>query len=191
MKAIIGYIIDMIPFMLIAIPIYLIIRFFILTKKASKINRYHEIVLFLFIIFLVGLASQTIIPKFEYGSNGFEIVKNGVHNTNLTPFKVLVQTYNSVFINGNLNYFIINFLGNIILFIPFGFVIPMLWNISNIKVIAIGFLSSFFIEFCQMFLTRGTDIDDLILNTIGTCIGLLLYKFINKQFNSFIKKHKI
>ena len=137
------------------------------------------------------MASQTIIPKFESGVGGFKIIKNGIHETNLIPFKVLVETYNEVFINGYINYFIINFLGNIILFMPFGFIIPLLWNVSNKKVIIIGFCSSLFIEICQLFLTRGTDVDDLILNTLGILLGLLLYKLLYKKFNKYMDKFRL
>ena len=76
------------------------------------------------------------------------------------------------------------------MFMPFGFLIPLLWNVSNKKVIVIGFCSSLFIEFCQLFLTRGTDVDDLILNTIGTILGLLLYKMVYKKFKNFMVKFK-
>ena len=125
--------------------------------------------------------SQTIIPKFEFGVNGFGIVKNGVHKTNLIPFKVLIETYREVFMNGYVEYFLINFLGNIILFMPFGFIIPLLWNVSNKKVIVIGTCISFFIEIIQLLLARGTDVDDLILNTSGVILGLLLYKLLYKK----------
>lgn len=188
MSSIIRYILNMIPYMIVSIPIYLIVRFIILSKKSKKINWYHEIAFFLFVLFIVGLLSQTIIPKFEFGMNGFGIVKGGIHQTNLIPFKVLFETYNEVFINGYINYFLINFLGNIIMFMPIGFFLPLLWDLSNKKVIVIGFCFSLFIECCQLFLTRGTDIDDLILNTIGTILGLLLYRIIYKKFKNFVIK---
>ena len=41
-----------------------------------------------------------------------------------------------------------------------------------------------FIEICQLFLTRGTDVDDLILNTLGVVFGLLCYKLLYKKFNN-------
>ena len=137
------------------------------------------------------MSSQTIIPKFESGVGGFKIVKSGIHETNLIPFKVLVETYNEVFVNGYINYFLINFLGNIILFIPFGFIVSLLWKVSNKKVIVIGFYSSLFIEICQLFLTRGTDVDDLILNTLGVVFGLLRYKLLYKKFNSKMDNYKV
>lgn len=190
MSSVIKYIINMIPYMVIAIPIYLVIRFIVVKNIKEKINWYHEIGLFLFILFIVGLASQTIIPKLEFGMSGLSIVKIGRHGINLIPFKVIFETYNEVFVNGYLNYFIINFLGNIIMFMPIGFFIPLLWNVSNKKVIAIGLCSSLFIEICQLFLARGTDIDDLILNLIGAILGLLVYKVLYKKFSNYMIRFK-
>lgn len=187
MNAISNYIINMIPYMIIAVPIYLIIRFLMLRKSSRKFNLYHEIALLIFVIFIVGLASQTVIPKIELGINGnINILKNGTHGINLLPLKVLFETYREVFINLNINYFIINFLGNIIMFMPIGFFIPLLWEIPNKKIIIVGFLFSLFIEVCQLFLNRGTDVDDLILNTLGTILGLLVYKFLYKKFKNLI-----
>ncbi len=190
MGAIIEYILNMLPYMLISVPIYVISRLIVIKTKKKKANLFHETALFLFVLFIVGLASQTVIPKFEFGVNGFGIIKGRTHETNLIPFKVLIKTYNEVFINGYLNYFLINFLGNIIMFMPFGFFVPLLWKMSNIKVIAIGFCSSLFIELCQLLLARATDIDDLMLNTVGTILGLLVYKLFNKLFEGFAAKFK-
>lgn len=187
MNAISNYIINMIPYMIIAVPIYLIIRFLMLRKSSRKFNLYHEIALLIFVIFIVGLASQTVIPKIELGINGnINILKNGTHGINLLPLKVLFETYREVFVNLNINYFIINFLGNIIMFMPIGFFIPLLWEIPDKKIIIVGFLFSLFIEVCQLFLNRGTDVDDLILNTLGTILGLLVYKFLYKKFKNLI-----
>lgn len=187
MNAISNYIVNMIPYMVIAVPIYLIVRFLMLRKSSRKFNLYHEIALLIFVIFIVGLASQTVIPKIELGINGnINILKNGTHGINLLPLKVLFETYREVFINLNINYFIINFLGNIIMFMPIGFFIPLLWEIPDKKIIIVGFLFSLFIEVCQLFLNRGTDVDDLILNTLGTILGLLVYKFLYKKFKNLI-----
>ena len=49
------------------------------------------------------------------------------------------------------------------------------------NVILIGFLISLSIEFTQLFLKRTTDIDDLILNTLGVIIGLLISKRIKNK----------
>lgn len=189
MKIILNYILCMLPYILIALPIFLIVRYVLYKKNNSKINWYRELGLLLFTLFIVGLASQTILPKFEL-KNGIHIINNGKHITNLIPFKVLFDTYNEV-MNGNISYFIINFLGNIIMFMPIGFFIPLLFNISYKKTILIGSLSSIFIEISQLFLIRGTDIDDVILNTIGVILGVLILKLLNKKYNKFLLKFKL
>ncbi|MCH1984082.1 VanZ family protein [Ruminococcus sp. OA3] len=69
----------------------------------------------------------------------------------------------------------LNFFGNILMFIPLGFLLPMLsrkfQKVGNAVLFCAG--TSLLIEVLQLFLTRGTDIDDLILNTLGGLIGFL------------------
>lgn len=69
----------------------------------------------------------------------------------------------------------LNFFGNILMFIPLGFLLPVLsrrfQKVGNAVLVCAG--TSLTIEILQLFLTRGTDIDDLILNTLGGLIGFL------------------
>lgn len=67
---------------------------------------------------------------------------------------------------------------NVLLFVPFGFFLPFIWpNIDKLEYTVLsGFSFSLLIEISQLFNNRRTDIDDLILNTLGTLIGYLLFK---------------
>ena len=130
MNKIIEYAVNMLPYMLLAVPIYAAARLIYIKVKKREMNWYREILLFCFVLFCAGLASQTVIPKLEFGAGGFGIAESGVHQTNLIPFKVFYETFNEVFYAENINYFLINFLGNIILFVPFGIFLPLLWNFS-------------------------------------------------------------
>ena len=62
---------------------------------------------------------------------------------------------------------------NILLFVPFGIFLPITYKrfnkISNIA--TLGFMLSLMIELLQMFGRGATDINDLITNTIGACVG--------------------
>ena len=180
MNKIIEYAINMLPYMLLAVPIYAAARLIYIKVKKREMNWYREILLFCFVLFCAGLASQTVIPKLEFGAGGFGIAESGVHQTNLIPFKVFYETFNEVFYAENINYFLINFLGNIILFVPFGIFLPLLWNFSYAKAVGITFCISLFIETAQLFLPRGTDVDDLILNTLGALLGVLVYMLMKK-----------
>ena len=176
MNVIISYILDMMPYMLISLPIFILVRFLIYIKT-KKINLKKEILLLVFCLFLVGLFSQTIIPKFDSNNNLIVSKKR----LNLIPFKIFYDTFIEVK-KGNIYYLIISFLGNIVMFIPIVFFIKLLYKISDKKIILIGFLISLSIEIIQNFTGRETAIDDLILNTLGVYIGIILYKFIKNAW---------
>lgn len=74
--------------------------------------------------------------------------------------------------------YIVEYLQNILLFIPFGILLPFLWKKYDklLYILLSGFSFSMFIEVTQLLNNRSTDIDDLILNTIGGLIGYGIYK---------------
>ena len=62
---------------------------------------------------------------------------------------------------------------NAVMFAPFGFLLPVLWckcRKWKVTVLA-GFLLSLTIEVLQMFCFRATDVDDLLMNTLGAGFG--------------------
>lgn len=72
----------------------------------------------------------------------------------------------------------INIIGNISMFIPVGLAWPFCFKkLDTIgKTVLAGAGLSFFIEITQLpFYDRCSDIDDLILNTIGIFIGSIIY----------------
>ena len=78
-----------------------------------------------------------------------------------------------------------NLLGNIIPFIPFGFLLPITYRKVNsaIKVLCIGLVSILLIEIFQFFTKIGSfDVDDIILNMIGIVCGYLMFLVINRIF---------
>jgi len=96
------------------------------------------------------------------------------YNYNLVPFETIKRyVFNRHSFNQDI--WVKNLFGNIILFIPLGLAIPTL-NIKYMKVIPfVLFVLSILIsvELIQMFTKVGSlDIDDIILNTFGSLIGL-------------------
>lgn len=78
--------------------------------------------------------------------------------------------------------FLYLFIGNLIWFVPLGLVLPALLP-CGWKVVGYGFLLSLAIEFSQlMFGTGYTEVEDLILNTLGCAIGYGLYLLICRLF---------
>ena len=88
--------------------------------------------------------------------------------TSLKPFFFLVDRYDG---------WQINIIGNIAMFIPVGIVWPICFKELDTfkKTVLAGAGFSLLIEITQLFCYgRHTDIDDLILNTIGVAIGALI-----------------
>ena len=77
---------------------------------------------------------------------------------------------------------------NVVMFMPFGFLIPMIWKQYRrpVKIFLAGFLFSSAIEFCQLFNRR--NIDDLMMNTIGAVIGYFIWKLTKRLFRNINKK---
>ena len=164
-------------FFYILMCLILSISVFLVIKHIFKIN--NNKLLFLFILYLIGLISLTILPKM-YFIDGRIVFKNeGFKFLNLIPFRIFYDTIIEIK-KGNIYYLVFSLIGNIIMFIPIGIILPILFNCNYKKTIFIGFLISLFIEMTQLiFLNRETDIDDLILNTVGVMIGLVILKYLS------------
>lgn len=98
--------------------------------------------------------------------------------TNFIPFETILRyiNYSQYF---NLDLIVVNLLGNLLIFTPMGFLLPLLSKRFRKAwvIICIGFFSSLAVETVQFIFTVGSaDIDDLILNTLGAWFGYLAYK---------------
>ncbi len=85
-------------------------------------------------------------------------------------------------------FFLINLVGNVVVFMPFGFLVPVMYREqrkdvvyrghyfrSMLFVLLLGFLFSLVIEFIQLVTKVGCfDVDDLLLNTSGVLLGYII-----------------
>ncbi|MFI3284734.1 MAG: VanZ family protein [Erysipelotrichaceae bacterium] len=79
--------------------------------------------------------------------------------------------------------FIYHCFGNILWFVPMGFLLPLIckWFNNVIKVVLFGACFSLMIEGLQWLFNSGiSDIDDFITNTLGTLLGYLIYRIVKK-----------
>lgn len=74
--------------------------------------------------------------------------------------------------------FIVNIFGNVLAFMPYGFLLPLL-NKAYRKFYRIAFLSILFslvIETSQLLLKVGVfDVDDILMNSLGGILGYLIF----------------
>lgn len=171
------YIWELCKAIMVALPFYLLIR------KPWMTWSKREAALAVFVLFMVGLLVLTVGPPYRqiYDSPGGAVsrIRRG-EGVNLVPFRSIVG-YFEHYIGG---YFEVNFIGNILMFMPWGFGLVLLWKrqqrVSLIILSALGL--TLFIETVQLFIGRSVDVDDIILNFLGSSLGAALYFILRKLF---------
>lgn len=167
-------IINLLPMIILFSVVMVFIRLTLLIVAKQKIIIYKEIKNLLYIIYCFALFKLITTTDFESFSNNF------------IPFKEMTRyNFSSVL-------FFRNVIGNIILFIPFGYLITdMIYekaNKINILITAfLTFITSLTTEIIQMNIGRSFDIDDIILNFIGGVIGYIIFKLIHFIFDKLPK----
>lgn len=95
-------------------------------------------------------------------------------NINLLPFWDITNGVQAYLVNSGLN---------ILLFVPLGFILPLLWKEfrSRRAMCFTGFLLSLGIELAQLLNYRISDVDDLIMNTLGAFLGYELLLLLSRK----------
>ncbi|MBM7692711.1 glycopeptide antibiotics resistance protein [Peribacillus deserti] len=110
----------------------------------------------------------------------------GTLDYNLVPFRSISRDVDAI--DGiHIGLLTNNLFGNILAFVPFGLLVPLIWRkINNWKhLFLFSILTTLSVEILQLLFKVGVfDIDDMILNVIGSMIGFLFLKVV-----PFQKKH--
>ena len=151
------------PILVICSIIFVSMRIVYLVKSDKKIYIHKELLTYLFGIYIMCLFTVVTYQDVESYGNNF------------TPFKEMFRyTLGS-------NLFIKNVIGNMVMFMPYGFFTGYFLKINKVSVVLLlSMLVSTSIEVIQGYIGRVFDIDDIILNVIGYIIGFLIYKLFNK-----------
>jgi glycopeptide antibiotics resistance protein len=105
---------------------------------------------------------------------------------NLLTLKPILSTIN--FIKGCISWkdIVIIVVGNVVMFIPFGFLSWIFPKLKELKSLLFTFISSItIVEAIQYFTRMGIfEVDDIILNTFGVFLGFLIRRFIENKFKN-------
>lgn len=147
------------------------------TEKGPR-RMIREIVMAAFALFMWGLLTLTFRNGLEFlksqtPAQAWHRLREGL-GVNLMPFHT-IRTY--LRHAGNVNILRVNIVGNIVMFVPWGLGLPLLWKKyqSPWKVAALALALPLVIEFVQIFVGRTVDVDDVILNFAGGLLGGLVY----------------
>ncbi len=146
------------PMLLIFVVALTTIRVNYILEKGEKFVLYKEFFSLAFVIYILilfGLVTNTDVQSI---------------GNNFVPFReILRYEFGS-------KYFYWNVVGNILIFLPFGFFISLYLNSQKLnRPLLITFITSLTIELVQMFIGRSFDVDDILLNCIGGLCGFLLF----------------
>lgn len=140
------------------------ILLFLQNRTTKKHTKLYYLGLWIFVFYLSGLMTATGLLDLFFRKPAFAPYFN---------FEFLVDIFSCP----------IQYLLNILLFVPLGFLAPLLWHTyrSEKRILLLGFSLSFLIEVLQMFCMRTTDIDDLLTNTLGALLGYWLLLAIQQK----------
>jgi len=152
------------PMLIISTVIMVSIRVSYLIKNRQRPVIYKELLMLSFAIYILCLFQVvTFQDDVTWSSNNF------------IPFREIMR-YD---ITSHL--FIKNVIGNMIMFLPFGFFVCYYLNVDKITLpIILTLIASTSIEIVQMCIGRVFDVDDIILNLLGGIFGYFLFKVLRK-----------
>ena len=154
--------------------LWLIVRTVVWSKQ-KRIEWKRELQLLLVYICIIVVVRFTFCP---FGKVDGKIQPLVFYKDNWFPFRINLLPFVYLFDYPTLKEALLNLIGNTTMFIPVGIIWPMVFKKLDTpaKVIAAGVGFSFCIEILQLpFYDRVSDVDDLILNSLGYIIGYGIY----------------
>lgn len=146
------------PTLVIFLIVIIMLRIMYLKQNKKKFVFHEELILLLFVTYILLLFELVTIRDVEFGG------------VNWMPFREILRY------DFGTDLFYRQVIGNIILFIPFGYFSTYYSKLTKIRhIFFVTFITSTTIEVVQRFIGRSFDVDDIILNVVGGIIGFLLF----------------
>ncbi len=159
---------------LIFAAVWLLARL-IVWKRQGQIRWKREAVLLLMFINIAVILRFVFFPKTLVDGHVQPLIFDPA---TAFPFRVNLVPLVHLFDYHSVRDVIWNVAGNMAMFIPSGIVLPVVYRelVGFWKTVAAGALISLSIEILQLpFASRASDVDDLILNTLGVAVGYGIY----------------
>ena len=161
------------PMALIITVILATYRLVYIFKNKESFILYDEIMKLGFIIYIMCMFHVVTFQDVSWSTSNF------------TPFREIFryQLFSASFMK--------NVVGNLIMFLPYGFFISYFLKLDKKRVIFIlSLIVSFTIEITQLIIGRVFDVDDILLNVLGGLLGYFLFRLflnIKDKLPNFLK----
>lgn len=162
------------PMILISVVVLSSLRLSYLLKSKENFCLYKELLNLFFVVYILCLFQVvTFQDVSSFGTNNF------------IPFKEILRY------NFGSRLFIKNIIGNVVMFMPYGFFISYYGKSNKWKgALLLVLIASTVIECTQLAIGRVFDVDDILLNAVGGMLGYLTYKLLDKTANILPKVFK-
>ena len=189
------YFFQVVPIVALVGLLYLLISLLRCKKTGNRFSK-REIIYFLFICYLTGLVSLILVPNHFWtaiwfylfnGFSGCEIGPMFVPNFNLVP-TVVYYIQGTVALGEWVRQMLIL---NLLMFLPMGIFLPLVSskiNKKNIIIVAVSI--SLTVELLQPIIGRSFDVDDIIMNSLGTICGWCLVA-LARRFHKGMSRRRV
>lgn len=171
------YLLRLLAFMLLSAPIYLLLR------RPWRRWCPREPILAFFTLYMVALLCLALDGQWaslpQMLAHARIRLEQG-DQINLIPFYT-ISTFYRYMSPGD---FLVNIVGNLVMFMPWGFGLVLLWKnnrrFGRLFLLSLGL--TVLIESLQLLNGRHVDVDDLLLNFLGAMVGAGLWWILQKFF---------
>lgn len=149
------------PMIVIITVILSSLRLAYIIKNKQPFVLYREILKLGFVIYIISLFYVVTFQDVSWSTSNF------------IPFKEMLRyrLFSDLFFK--------NVMGNLIMFMPYGFFVSYFLKLEHKKTIVyLSLLTSCTIEFTQLIIGRVFDVDDILLNVIGGVLGYFLFRMV-------------
>lgn len=162
------------PMLFISMVLIASVRIAYLYKRKEEFILHREILLLTFVLYILCM---------------FQVVTsqdiNMVTGNNFIPFKEIMRYPFGEYL------FVKNIIGNVIMFVPYGFFATLYADIRKGKnAFLLVALASISIECTQLMIGRIFDVDDILLNVMGGMLGFYFYRSLDKLAETLPKVFK-
>ena len=167
METAVEFISERLPAVLLAALIFTGIRWLLIRRGAlRRRSNLHEGAVIVFALYAAVILSLTFLPLSSWKFWFSPMPSYYEFNSNLLA--MLRGEYTTG------EWGMTMFIANVLMFVPLGFLMPVLWRQTWWQTLLIALASILCIELIQPFFDRSFDVDDIFLNFMGGAVGLLL-----------------
>jgi glycopeptide antibiotics resistance protein len=167
------------PFLVLcatAVPCWMLFRLYRLRTSGHGLSFRREILLLIFVVYLSGLATATLIPNRNSRS-----AAQAAMGIDLHPNLASLTCSSAILPKGSTAraFCLHNAKGNVMLFFPLGILMPLVWKRvrfwSGIQIAIAVSVAIELVQYLSMgWSNRNADVNDVVLNVFGAFLGLAI-----------------